>query len=45
MLTPVLSRFWDEPQSWTLQTYLRHNGYEGLRKALGMSPEAVIAEV
>ena len=45
MLTPVLSRFWDEPEPWTLQTYLRHDGYRGLRRALGMDPDEVIAEV
>jgi NADH-quinone oxidoreductase subunit F len=45
VLTPVLSRFWDEPQPWTLATYLRHGGYDGLRRALGMPPEAVITEV
>ena len=44
-LTPVLSRFWDEPQPWTLDTYRRHDGYEGLRKALSMSPDDVIAQV
>ncbi|NBQ42808.1 MAG: NADH oxidoreductase (quinone) subunit F, partial [Mycobacteriaceae bacterium] len=44
-LTPVLSRFWDQPQPWTLQTYQQHDGYQGLRRALSMSPEAVIAEV
>ena len=26
MLTPVLSRFWDAPEPWTLETYLRHEG-------------------
>ena len=31
MLTPVLSRFWDAPEPWTLETYLRHDGYRGLR--------------
>ena len=44
-LTPVLSRFWDEPQPWTLPTYLRHDGYQGLRKALRMKPDDVIATV
>ncbi|NMN97412.1 NADH-quinone oxidoreductase subunit NuoF [Antrihabitans stalactiti] len=44
-LTPVLSRFWDEPQSWTLETYLRHDGYEGLRKALASTPDQVIQTV
>ena len=45
MLTPVLSRFWDEPEPWTMQTYLRHDGYRGLRRALRMTPDRVIAEV
>ena len=45
MLTPVLSRFWDQPEPWTLQTYLRHDGYRGLRRALRMSPEQVIGEI
>jgi len=45
MLTPVLSRFWDEPQPWTLQTYLRHGGYDGLRRTLAMAPDDVIAYV
>jgi NADH-quinone oxidoreductase subunit F len=44
-LTPVLSRFWDEPQSWTLETYQRHAGYEGLRKALAMTQDQVIQTV
>jgi len=44
-LTPVLSRFWDEPEPWTLQTYLRNEGYQGLRKALAMKPDDVISTV
>jgi NADH-quinone oxidoreductase subunit F len=44
-LTPVLSRFWDSPRPWTLQTYLDNDGYQGLRRALGMVPAEVIAEV
>lgn len=44
-LTPVLSRYWDEPESWTLDTYLRHDGYEGLRTALRMHPDEVIGTV
>lgn len=28
-------------RSWTLQSYLANNGYEGLRKALAMTPEDV----
>lgn len=45
LLSPVLSAFWDEPESWTLDTYTRHGGYEGLRKALAMSPDDLIAYV
>ncbi|CAN5495735.1 NADH-quinone oxidoreductase subunit NuoF [soil metagenome] len=44
-LTPVLTRFWDEPQSWTLPTYLRHDGYLALHRALSMPPGDVIALV
>ena len=33
-LTPILTRFWDDPRSWTLETYEQHDGYQGLRKAL-----------
>ena len=33
-LTPVLSRYWDDPESWTLDTYRRHDGYRALTNAL-----------
>ncbi len=45
LLAPVLSAFWDQPDSWTLETYLRHEGYAGMRKALAMPPDDVIAYV
>jgi NADH-quinone oxidoreductase subunit F len=38
---PVLTRYVREPNSHTLDFYLQHGGYEGLRKALAMTPEAV----
>ena len=41
-LTPVLSRFWDQPHPWSLSTYLWNDGYQGLHKALSMTPDAVI---
>ena len=44
-LTPVLSRYWDDPESWTLETYRRHDGYQALQKALTMEPDAVIGAV
>src|SRR5690349_19620323 len=42
-LTPVLSRFWDEPESWSMETYRRHDGYRALERALAMAPDDVIA--
>jgi NADH-quinone oxidoreductase subunit F len=44
-LTPILSAFWDDPKSWSLETYTRHNGYKALDKALAMEPAAIIAAV
>jgi NADH-quinone oxidoreductase subunit F len=44
-LTPVLSSYWDEPSSWTLESYQRHDGYQALHKALGMDADAVIGLV
>ena len=41
-LTPILTRFWDDPQSWTLATYEKHDGYQGLRKALTMAPAELV---
>ena len=44
-LTPILSAFWDDPKSWTLDTYERHGGYQALRKALTMDPADVVSLV
>ncbi|WP_063063275.1 NADH-quinone oxidoreductase subunit NuoF [Nocardia violaceofusca] len=44
-LAPVLTRYWDQPRSWTLDTYRAHDGYRGLSRALGMDPDEVIATV
>lgn len=43
--TPVLSRFWSEPESWTLRNYESHNGYAALRSALTTPPDDLIALV
>ena len=43
--TPILSRHWDEPQSWTLDNYLRHNGYRALSTALTTPPDDIIETV
>ncbi len=40
----VTSRFGME-RSWSLQSYLASEGYQGLRRALGMTPEQVHEEV
>lgn len=44
-LTPVLSRYWDHPRSWTLETYRDHGGYDGLAAALARTPDDVIGLV
>ena len=45
LLTPVLTDNWDQSRAWTIGAYERSGGYQGLRKALGMSPDDVIAAV
>lgn len=42
---PVLLANVNRPNSEKISTYLAHGGYEALRKALTMTPEAVTAEV
>ncbi|NNG38877.1 NADH-quinone oxidoreductase subunit NuoF [Flexivirga sp. ID2601S] len=42
-LTPILTKFWDAPQSWTLDTYVDNEGYKALDKALAMKPEDLVA--
>jgi NADH-quinone oxidoreductase subunit F len=44
-LAPVLSRFWDDPEAYTLDGYVRHDGYQAVRKALRMHPDEIIEEV
>jgi NADH-quinone oxidoreductase subunit F len=43
--TKIISTRWDQPDGHTLDGYLRTGGYEGLRKALAMAPDAVVEEV
>jgi len=43
--TPMLTRRWNNPRSWTLASYEQTEGYQALRKALTMTPDEVIAEV
>jgi NADH-quinone oxidoreductase subunit F len=44
-LTPVLTKRWAHPDAWKLDVYERLEGYQGLRKALGMQPDEVIQTV
>ena len=41
-LTPVLSRSWDQPDSFTLEAYERADGYQALRSALGRHPDEIV---
>ena len=41
-LTPVLTRRWASPKSWTLETYTRLEGYTALRTALAADPDQLI---
>jgi len=43
--TPVLSRYWDEPDSFTIGGYTRHGGYAALDTAFALAPDDVIALV
>ena len=42
---PVLTRYVKEPGSFTLDFHVQHGGYESVRKAMSMTPEAIIDEV
>ncbi|MDQ1626786.1 MAG: NADH-quinone oxidoreductase subunit [Actinomycetota bacterium] len=42
VLTPVLSRLWDQPGSWTREVYERFDGYQGLRAALQKQPGDIV---
>ena len=43
--TPVLSAGWGDADSFTLDGYTRRGGYDALKKALAMEPDALIALV
>lgn len=44
-LTPVITKIYDQPKSWTLQAYQAAGGYTGYAKALKMEPAEVIQAV
>ncbi len=41
----VVTRNWGKPGQHTLEGYTKNGGYESLKKALKLAPEAVLAEV
>ena len=41
-MDPILTKYVREPNSFTLDFYLHHEGYEGLKKTLAMKPGEVI---
>ncbi|MEO6879544.1 MAG: NADH-quinone oxidoreductase subunit NuoF [Mycobacteriaceae bacterium] len=41
-VTPVLTKRWLSPESWTLSTYTQLEGYTALRKALAVEPDQLI---
>jgi len=41
----ILTRNVGKANSWDIETYIKGGGYEGLKKALAITPEEVIAEV
>ncbi len=44
-LTPVLTRRWLLPESWTLRHYTELGGYEAMRTAFATPPEDIVALV
>ena len=42
-LTPILTKFWDDPQSWTLATYERTTATRRCARRLGMTPADLVA--
>lgn len=44
-LTPIVTKIYDQPRSWTLETYLANGGYQGLQKARAMEPADIIEAV
>ncbi|MFL5548260.1 MAG: NADH-quinone oxidoreductase subunit F, partial [Gemmatimonadales bacterium] len=42
---PVLSKHFGSPEARTFDGWVKRGGYEGLRKVLRMTPEAVVEEI
>src|SRR6266850_2410137 len=41
-MDPILTKYVREPNSFTLDFYLQHEGYDALKKALGKKPDEII---
>jgi NADH-quinone oxidoreductase subunit F len=41
-VTPVLTKRWLSPRSWSLKTYEQLEGYTAIRKALRGTPEQLV---
>ena len=41
-MEPILTKHVRQPHAYTLDFYLKNDGYDGLRKALAMKPEQVV---
>jgi len=44
-MDPILTKYVREPNSFTLDFYLQHGGYEALRTALGKTPDDIVGLV
>ena len=44
-MEPILTKYVREPNGFTLDFYLQHEGYDGLKKALAMTPDQVVEVV
>ena len=44
-LTPILTNGWGEERSWTLDSYRKRGGYQGLEKARTMEPADIVQAV
>src|SRR5712691_914119 len=44
-MEPILTKYIAEPNSYTLDFFLKHEGYQGLKKAIAMEPTALIEMV
>src|SRR5919201_618437 len=44
-MEPILTKYVREPDSYTLDFFLKHDGYQGLKKALATPPNDIIEQV